>query len=306
MTQLPNPGSTNSSTIRPSASAQQAGSFLIRESETSKGAFFPSVKDVTAQGEIFKHYKIRSLEEGSYYISPPVTFPSLQALVQHYCKKGDGLCQRLIIPCVSFAPQNPWAQDEWEIPRQSLRLVRKLGSGQFGEVWMGYYRNNVKVDIQTLKEGTMSPEAFLGEANLMKTLQHESLVRLYAVVTKEPIYIVTEYMATGCLLDFLKTDDGGRLSLPRLIEMSAHIAEGMAYIEHMNSIHRDLRAASILVSETLCCKIADFGLARIIDSEYTAQEGEQSPTTAGETLGLTSPTSQSLLKLHGMAPCAET
>lgn len=33
----------------------------------------------------------------------------------------------------------------------------------------------------------MSPEAFLGEANLMKTLQHERLVRLYAVVTKEPI-----------------------------------------------------------------------------------------------------------------------
>lgn len=47
----------------------------------------------------------------------------------------------------------------------------------------------------------------------------------------------------------------------------------MAYIERMNSIHRDLRAANILVSETLCCKIADFGLARIIEDEYLAQEG---------------------------------
>ncbi|XP_059228147.1 tyrosine-protein kinase Blk isoform X3 [Mustela nigripes] len=192
-------------------------------------------------------------------------------------EKGDGLCQRLTQPCVSLAPQNPWAQDEWEIPRQSLKLVRKLGSGQFGDVWMGYYKNNVKVAIKTLKEGTMSPEAFLAEANMMKTLQHERLVRLYAVVTKEPIYIVTEYMARGCLLDFLKTDEGSRLSLPRLIDMSAQIAEGMAYIEQMNSIHRDLRAANILVSETLCCKIADFGLARIIDSEYTAQEGAKFP-----------------------------
>ena len=43
----------------------------------------------------------------------------------------------------------------------------------------------------------MEPEAFLAEANLMKQLQHERLVRLHAVVTKEPILIVTEFMVNG-------------------------------------------------------------------------------------------------------------
>lgn len=64
--------------------------------------------------------------------------------------------------------------------------------------FLGYYNNSTKVAVKTLKPGTMSVQAFLEEANLMKTLQHDKLVRLYAVVTKEePIYIITEYMAKG-------------------------------------------------------------------------------------------------------------
>ncbi|NXP88249.1 HCK kinase, partial [Passerina amoena] len=56
------------------------------------------------------------------------------------------------------------------------------------------------------------------------------------------------------------------------------IAEGMAFIEKRNYIHRDLRAANILVSAVLVCKIADFGLARVIeDTEYTAREGAKFP-----------------------------
>uniref|UniRef100_A0A5F9DUU0 Protein kinase domain-containing protein n=1 Tax=Oryctolagus cuniculus TaxID=9986 RepID=A0A5F9DUU0_RABIT len=50
------------------------------------------------------------------------------------------------------------------------------------------------------------------------------------------------------------------------------IADGMAYIERMNYIHQNLRAANILVGENLVCKIADFGLVRLIeDNEYTVR-----------------------------------
>lgn len=51
--------------------------------------------------------------------------------------------------------------------------------------------------IKTLKPGTMSPEAFLQEAQIMKKLRHDKLVPLYAVVSEEPIYIVTEFMGKG-------------------------------------------------------------------------------------------------------------
>lgn len=51
--------------------------------------------------------------------------------------------------------------------------------------------------MKTLKPGTMSPKAFLEEAQIMKLLRHDKLVQLYAVVSEEPIYIVTEFMCYG-------------------------------------------------------------------------------------------------------------
>lgn len=61
----------------------------------------------------------------------------------------------------------------------------------------GFWNDTTKVAIKTLKPGTMSPEAFLQEAQIMKKLRHDKLVPLYAVVSEEPIYIVTEYMSKG-------------------------------------------------------------------------------------------------------------
>lgn len=83
-------------------------------------------------------------------------------------------------------------------PTQPHRTCREpQNSSKHHNFSAGYYKNNIKVAVKTMKEGSMDPDAFLAEANLMKKLQHNKLVRLYAVVTKQPIYIVTEYMANG-------------------------------------------------------------------------------------------------------------
>ncbi|XP_037099794.1 tyrosine-protein kinase Fyn isoform X2 [Syngnathus acus] len=259
------------------------GTFLIRESETTKGAFSLSIRDWDdVKGDHVKHYKIRKLDSGGYYITTRAQFDSLQQLVQHYSDRAAGLCCRLVVPCHKGMPRltdlSVKTKDVWEIPRESLQLIKRLGNGQFGEVWMGTWNGTTKVAVKTLKPGTMSPESFLEEAQIMKKLRHDKLVQLYAVVSEEPIYIVTEYMGKGSLLDFLKDGEGRGLKLPNLVDMAAQVAAGMAYIERMNYIHRDLRSANILVGDNMVCKIADFGLARLIeDNEYTARQGAKFP-----------------------------
>lgn len=47
-------------------------------------------------------------------------------------------------------------KDQWEIPKSSLKLLRKIGHGQFGEVWEGLWNNTTPVAIKTLKPGKLN------------------------------------------------------------------------------------------------------------------------------------------------------
>ena len=72
----------------------------------------------------------------------------------------------------------------------------------------------------------------------------------YAVCTiGSPLFIITELMSSGALIDHLQSPEGQKLRLPTLVDMAADVANGMSHLEEKNYIHRDLAARNILVGE---------------------------------------------------------
>ncbi|OXB79341.1 UNVERIFIED_CONTAM: hypothetical protein H355_013262 [Colinus virginianus] len=170
------------------------GSFMIRDSETTKGCYSLSVRDRDElQGSSIKHYRIRTLDSGGFYITSRSCFNTLQELVEHYKGQSDGLCRRLTYPCSVPRPQKPWEKDAWEIPRESLKLEKKLGAGQFGEVWMGE-----------------------SEGSKGRKVKEEGQAEHHALFS-------------GSLLDFLKSEEGNKQPLPKLIDFSAQVSRAQIF-----------------------------------------------------------------------------
>ena len=72
------------------------GAYLIRDSESRRNDFSLSVRD----GDTVKHYRIRQLDDGGFFIARRTTFRTLQELVEHYGRDADGLCVNLRAPCI--------------------------------------------------------------------------------------------------------------------------------------------------------------------------------------------------------------
>uniref|UniRef100_A0A672P4E7 non-specific protein-tyrosine kinase n=1 Tax=Sinocyclocheilus grahami TaxID=75366 RepID=A0A672P4E7_SINGR len=228
-----------------------------------------TVKEQPNDREV-KHIKAHQNQNGSFYLEQSRMFQSLEKLLQHYKRNilSCGIC--LTRPCArpETKPQDLSHQtvDDWELPKEEFTLEEELGKGYFADVYRGKWKGMVNVAIKILKNNeSLNHREFLMETQILKKLRHRHPITLFAVCTSStPYYIITELMEKGNLLSFLRGKDGQNLEPQELIEMSSQVADGMAYLEEKNSSHRDLAAQNVLVGHNYICKVADFGLARIV------------------------------------------
>ncbi|CAH1776538.1 unnamed protein product [Owenia fusiformis] len=256
------------------------GCFIVRDSST-KGMYTVSIY-TKESGTMVLHYHIKQFNDGMFYISEKFKFPTIPDVIKYHKCNSGGLVVRLRSPPTGTSQPSTagFGHDIWEIDPTELELFEELGRGQFGSVKRGKWRKNKSVAVKMMQQGMMNEDDFIDEAKTMKMLQHENLVQLYGVCSKQrPIYIVIEYMKHGSLLNYLKRQRGVILKKPnKLLDMCLQVCRAMKYLESQSFIHRDLAARNCLVGDNLVVKVGDFGLARyVLDDEYTSSSGTKFP-----------------------------
>lgn len=161
---------------------------------------------------------------------------------------------------------------ELQIATSNFSPKNILGQGGFGVVYKGYLPNRTIVAVKRLKDPNFTGEVqFQTEVEMIGLALHRNLLRLYGFcMTSDERLLVYPYMPNGSVADRLR--DTGRekpsLDWNRRMHIALGAARGLLYLhEQCNPkiIHRDVKAANILLDENFESVVGDFGLAKLLD-----------------------------------------
>lgn len=174
----------------------------------------------------------------------------------------------LIPPTESEDPHSRKAPPQRILSVGKYPVVRFLGRGGMGEIWLGHHPNlDIPVAIKVLSAEMVerSPtyvERFLKEARTAAQVNHPNIVRIYDADQQDGMYfIVLEYMDGGDVLQLCRRR-GGKLPPNEALDIVISVAEALVEAQRFHIIHRDIKPENIMLTKAGQTKLADLGIAK--------------------------------------------
>lgn len=163
-----------------------------------------------------------------------------------------------------------------KIPRRtddrssSYEVLGKLGQGAFGTVWKARWKSTqevVAIKQIDLESSTEDIAEIQSEIAVLAACHCEQITRyLDSFVTGFRLWIVMEYMSGGSALDLLHRSP---LTEAQTAAICREVLLGLSYLHTQGKLHRDIKAANILLTSTGQVKLADFGVAAQLSSNMS-------------------------------------
>ncbi|XP_078172210.1 LRR receptor kinase SERK2-like isoform X2 [Carex rostrata] len=178
---------------------------------------------------------------------------------------------------VRFGQLKRFAWRELQLATDDFSEKNILGEGGFGKVYKGVLPDNTKIAVKRLTDfGPGGEEAFLREVDLISVAVHRNLLKLigFCMTSTERllVYPFMENLSVAYRLREFKSHET-TLDWPTRHQVALGTARGIEYMhEHCNPkiIHRDVKAANVLLNADLEAVVGDFGLAKLVDVNKTS------------------------------------
>ena len=139
---------------------------------------------------------------------------------------------------------------------------------------IGQLRDGREVAVKRLYENNYRRvEQFMNEVQILTRLRHRNLVSLYGCTSRHSreLLLVYEFIPNGTVADHLHGNraDSGLLTWPIRLSIAIETASALCYLHASDVVHRDVKTKNILLDNSFCVKVADFGLSRLFPTDVT-------------------------------------
>lgn len=158
---------------------------------------------------------------------------------------------------------------------ENFKFFERVGRGAYADVYRGL--NLATNQVIAIKQINLDKDydlsVLMGEIDLLKILKHDNIVKYHGFVkTLESLNVFLEFCGGGSLRQLYKRAGHG-LPESDIVSYVTPILRGLTYLHEQGVVHRDVKAANVLLTDAGEVKLADFGVATKVATSHNTVVG---------------------------------